>query len=69
MSTRADDERDRIPEPTGAARRSLCPSCKHVQRVTSAKSSVFWLCARSKADARFPKYPPQPVVSCSGHER
>lgn len=69
MSAKDDDARERRPEATGAARLSLCPRCKHVQAITSAKGSVFWLCARSKEDARFPKYPPQPVVSCSGHER
>lgn len=73
MSARSDDDARRgAPDstgPTGAARHSLCPTCKHVQAITSAKGSVFWLCARSKTDARFPKYPPQPVVSCSGHER
>lgn len=53
----------------GAARGSLCPDCKHVQTITSARGSTFWLCRRSKDDARFPKYPPQPVVVCSGHER
>lgn len=49
--------------------RSLCTSCAHVQLVRSAKGSVFLLCARSKRDPSFPKYPPQPVIRCSGHER
>jgi hypothetical protein len=55
--------------PRGAARGSLCPECRHVQSITSDKGSVFWLCRRSRADPRYPKYPPQPVVSCPGFER
>jgi hypothetical protein len=52
-----------------SARSSLCPDCRHVQVITSARGSVFYLCKRSKDDPRFPKYPPQPVVVCAGHER
>jgi hypothetical protein len=51
------------------ARTSLCGICRHVQVITSARGSVFFLCKRSKDDLRFPKYPPQPVVVCAGHER
>ena len=43
--------------------------CKHKKVVTSERGSVFLLCRRSAEDARFPKYPPQPVVSCPGFER
>jgi hypothetical protein len=30
---------------------------------------VFWLCERSKSDARFTKYPPLPVLACMGYEK
>lgn len=69
MSAPDEDVRRPRHEPTGPARHSLCPTCRHVQRVESAKGSVFWMCGRAKSDPRFPKYPPQPVVSCAGHER
>ncbi|MFO1009732.1 MAG: hypothetical protein U1F29_06660 [Planctomycetota bacterium] len=70
MSAPADEHRpERAPRPLGPAGNSLCTTCAHVQRVESAKGSVFWLCGRSKSDPRFPKYPPQPVVSCAGHTR
>ncbi|MEO6708326.1 MAG: hypothetical protein ABIP42_02050 [Planctomycetota bacterium] len=44
----------------------LCPRCQNVKIITSAKSSTFLLCQLSSSDARFPKYPPQPVARCSG---
>jgi hypothetical protein len=49
------------PAPSG-----LCPRCANVQVVTSSKGSRFYLCRLSITDARFPKYPPQPVVRCVG---
>jgi len=36
--------------------------------VVSGKGSVFWMCERSKVDARFRKYPPLPVLACPGFE-
>ena len=48
-------------------RASLCASCKHVRIITSNKGSTFTLCGLAKADPRFPKYPPQPLVECPGH--
>jgi hypothetical protein len=47
---------------------SLCLSCAHVQRIESARGSVFLLCRLSLDDPRFPKYPRQPVLSCAGYE-
>lgn len=44
----------------------LCATCVHARRIESARGSVFVLCARSRDDARFPKYPPLPVVRCAG---
>ncbi len=49
--------------------RSLCPDCAHVKVVSSEKGSTFFLCLRARTDPRFTKYPPQPVVVCSGFER
>ncbi len=50
------------PGPTG-----LCPTCAHARRVTTPRS-VFLLCQRSRDDARFERYPRQPVRECPGHE-
>ena len=47
---------------------SLCESCVHRREVISGKGSRFLLCLLSRTDGRFPRYPPQPVVRCSGHE-
>jgi hypothetical protein len=49
-------------------RDGLCPSCQHVRTVTSARGSMFLLCDRSKADARFPRYPRLPVARCDGYD-
>jgi len=46
----------------------LCASCRHARLVMGANSR-FWLCERSRADERYPRYPRLPVVSCPGHER
>jgi hypothetical protein len=47
---------------------SLCESCKHLRTVVTPRGSRFLLCELSRRDGRFPKYPPQPVVRCSGYE-
>ncbi|MBI5431504.1 MAG: hypothetical protein HZA52_01605 [Planctomycetes bacterium] len=60
------EPRDLGPKLPPVARASLCARCRHVQLVESAKGSVFLLCALAKTDPRFPKYPPQPVLACSG---
>ena len=52
----------------GDRRAGLCASCAHARRVTSVRGSTFVLCARSQADAHYPKYPPLPVLRCAGHE-
>ena len=46
----------------------LCSACLHARRVTSSREAEFWLCGRSATDPRFPKYPPLPVIRCSGYE-
>lgn len=45
----------------------LCPGCRHARRVTTPRS-VFLLCERSRDDARYERYPRQPVRSCPGFE-
>ena len=47
----------------------LCEACRHVQVVTSARGSRFYLCRLSFTDARFAKYPVIPVVRCAGFAR
>ncbi|MEO0651217.1 MAG: hypothetical protein AAFZ65_11125 [Planctomycetota bacterium] len=47
---------------------SLCAGCDHGRQVRSARGSVFLNCGRAKVDPRFDKYPPQPVVHCTGYE-
>jgi hypothetical protein len=44
----------------------LCDRCVHMQLVTSAKGSRFYLCRLSATDSSFPRYPPIPVVRCAG---
>jgi len=46
----------------------LCHTCAHMRTITSARGSTFLLCTRAASDARFSKYPPQPVWACRGHE-
>lgn len=45
----------------------LCAACAHC-RIVQTRRSTFYLCARSQTDARYPKYPPLPVVRCPGYE-
>ena len=46
---------------------SLCERCGRMRPVVSGKGSRFLLCEHSRVDPRFPKYPHQPVRSCSGY--
>jgi hypothetical protein len=45
----------------------LCADCVHARHIESDRSSVFLLCNLSLTDARFPKYPRLPVLSCDGY--
>jgi hypothetical protein len=45
----------------------LCANCEHARVIQSAKGSSFLLCELSQTDARFPKYPRLPVLTCSGY--
>jgi hypothetical protein len=40
-----------------------------MREVVTPKGSRFLLCRLSQTDPAFPKYPPQPVVSCDGYQR
>ena len=44
----------------------LCATCEHL-RLLASKRSVFVRCGLAEVDARFPKYPPLPVVACGGY--
>jgi len=46
---------------------SLCEGCARMREVISGRGSRFLLCEHSRADPRFPKYSPQPVIRCEGH--
>ena len=50
------------PDPIG-----LCGRCRHAQQVRTPRS-VFWLCGRSRTDARFERYPRLPMRACEGFE-
>jgi hypothetical protein len=49
-------------------RPSLCETCTHLREVVTPKGSRFLLCRLSRDNPAFPKYPPQPVLACGGHE-
>jgi hypothetical protein len=40
-----------------------------VKVVSSDRGSTFVQCRLAKTDARFARYPPQPVLVCSGFKR
>lgn len=46
----------------------LCAACRHARRVATRRGSVFLLCARAATDPRFRRYPPLPVLRCSGYQ-
>jgi hypothetical protein len=48
--------------------KSLCLSCAWMRLITSGTGSQFYLCRKSQEDPRFAKYPPQPIVKCSGYQ-
>lgn len=45
----------------------LCSDCAFHRVVENARGSRFWLCERSRFDARFPRYPRLPVLACFGY--
>jgi len=40
----------------------------HARLVVTGRGSRFVLCERSRTDPAFPRYPPLPVVACSGFD-
>ena len=48
-----------------AERKRLCATCVHARIVESTHGSRYTLCRLSQTDARFRKYPPLPVLTCS----
>ena len=46
----------------------LCATCEHL-RLLASRRSVFVRCGLAAVDARFPRYPPLPVVACEGYKR
>lgn len=46
----------------------LCADCRHARRIANRRGSLFLLCARASGDPRFRRYPPLPMLRCSGHE-
>lgn len=57
-----------FPDPWTGPPPGLCGSCLHRRVVVSGRGSTFLLCRRSADDPRFRKYPPLPVLDCSGWE-
>ena len=47
---------------------SLCETCRHLRDVRTGRSR-FLLCGLSASDARYPRYPPQPIVRCDGYHQ
>lgn len=45
----------------------LCRRCLHARTITSVRGSVFWRCRVHDTDARWPKYPRLPVLTCPHH--
>ena len=47
--------------------RNLCEECIHKKEIISGRGSRFIMCSMSQIDKRFPKYPRQPIIKCSGY--
>jgi hypothetical protein len=47
---------------------NLCDTCEHQVEVRNTRGSVFSLCARSRTDPAYPRYPRLPVLNCSGYD-
>jgi hypothetical protein len=39
-----------------------------MREIVTPKGSRFLLCQLAQTDSNYPKYPPQPVVRCEGHQ-
>lgn len=45
----------------------LCDSCSHQRLIRNTRGSAFSLCARSRDDPVYPRYPRLPVANCRGY--
>ncbi|MFN7913910.1 MAG: hypothetical protein U0Q55_01125 [Vicinamibacterales bacterium] len=54
--------------PTLVTTPGLCPRCRWMRLVESARGSQFTLCERSFVDPAFRRYPVLPVSDCRGFE-
>ncbi len=54
--------------PDDRGRVGLCLDCRYARVVESERGGRFYLCRRSETDRGFRKYPPLPVLRCSGYE-
>jgi hypothetical protein len=45
----------------------LCDSCRNARVTGNRRGSRFTMCALSRSDDRFPKYPRLPVLRCIGY--
>ncbi|NNE09778.1 MAG: hypothetical protein HKN20_14555 [Gemmatimonadetes bacterium] len=63
------DHDNRHPDTAEDRRAGLCASCMHARLIESDRGSRFLLCALSRADSRFRKYPTLPVTLCAGYEK
>jgi hypothetical protein len=45
-----------------------CTDCRWARVQTTAKGSRFWRCLRAEEDPTYRRYPPLPVLRCTGHE-
>ena len=62
MRYSASDRKMADPERIG-----LCSTCRYSEQV-HGRGAIYYLCARSRTDPRFAKYPNLPVLACSGYE-
>jgi hypothetical protein len=61
-------QREPRPGTEPALKAGLCDSCLHQVEVRNTRGSVFSLCARSRTDDAFRRYPRLPVLECRGYE-
>lgn len=47
----------------------LCSQCRHASVQRSPRGSEFWRCLAAEENPRLLRYPPLPVLRCSGYER
>ncbi|MFY9469270.1 MAG: hypothetical protein WAP37_04055 [Solirubrobacterales bacterium] len=53
--------------PGEPGRYGLCDTCVNAKLIRNTRGSVFMMCMLHTVDARFPKYPPVPIIECRGY--